>query len=174
MTPRPKHDLNALDPLADELAKQLGDLTPDMVEIDAMLGELAQRPGEPLGLSERVFLASVGSLPSESYRFADHAAKRSLFGRKLWFRSVSGQVAMAASVALAFGFALWFVLHPQRSAARSDAEAEFALAHALRPIQDGSTSALEGQIDYLLETNELTSPEDITSELAMLVRELEG
>jgi hypothetical protein len=162
-------------PRIEPLSPDLGDFTPEMVELDAMISEVAQQSGELQALRERVFLASVGQLPAETYRFADHAAKRGVLSQKLWFRSISGQVAMAASLALAFGVALWIVLrptHPDSSMARNDIESEFALAGAFRPLHEGP-NAFEGQFDYLLDTNELTSPDDINDEVAVLIQELE-
>jgi hypothetical protein len=176
---KPMHDLPRNQPNREfshiePLMGQHGDFTPELIEIDALLTEQAQASTIPQGLSERVFLASVSGLPQQSYKFVEFASGNRV--RKLWFRSVSGQVAMAASVALAFGIALWVVQRPnsnQPTLAHSDVETEFALASALRPAHEGSTTAWEGQFDYLLETNELTSPSDITDEVAVMIRELE-
>jgi hypothetical protein len=180
MNVNPNHDFSLREPLTGVL----GEFTPELIEIDALLAEQARCSGVPSELSDRVYLASVSMLPAtgDSYRFAEVAVRHEArqngqrwIGR-LRFRSISGQVAMAASLAMAFGIAVWFVQRPHSnfsSTAQVDVESEIALASALRPMHGDTAGALEGQFDYLLETNDMTSPDDITNELAMLVRELE-
>ena len=166
LTSTPNHDDNRgrLEPLP-------GDFAPELQAIDDRLAQLATRSVAPLGLNNRVFDASVEKLPierivSRRLRFVDH----------VWGRQIAwGQFAMAASVALAFGIALWFVQGPHtkpiENVAIHNADAEVSVATMLHLPSE--QSHLENEFDYLLETSELTSSDEITSELVMLVRELE-
>ena len=161
LTSTPNHDDNRgrLEPLP-------GDFAPELQAIDDRLAQLASRSVAPLGLTDRVFDASVEKLPSERL-----VSRRLRFVDRVWGRQIAwGQFAMAASVALAFGIALWFVQGPHtkpiENVAIHNADVEVSVATMLQ-------SHLENEFDYLLETSELTSSDEITSELVMLVRELE-
>lgn len=146
----------------------------DLRAVDEELAEHARQSPAPEGLCGRVFLASVEKLPSQlalerrlKFPFATLAARRGVWG----------QLAMAASVALAFGIALWFVQGPHtkppvKLVRTDDSDARVSLAAALRPLS-ADPAPFESDFSYLLETNDLTSADEITSELVMLVRELE-
>jgi hypothetical protein len=164
-TPNPDDRKQRLEPLP-------GDFSPRLQSIDERLSEVARQGSVPLGLSQRIFAASVERLPAQvrnerGLRFVD----------RVWSnRTAWGQFAMAASVAVAFGVAFWFVQGPHtkpvENIAHHNAEPDVSLAAMLRHLPSGQ-SHLEHDFDYLLETREMTSPDPITSELVMLVRELE-
>ena len=143
--------------------------SPEMRAVDDELRAQARQVEIPLGLSDRVFAASVKELPRELPGAGD---RRLRFPSWAVRHGVWGQLAMAASVALAFGIALWFVYgpHTKRAAGASDTAA--SLAAALRPLS-AEPDPFENDFSYLLETSDLNSAEDIKSELVMLVRELE-
>jgi anti-sigma-K factor RskA len=167
LTSNPNHDdrERRLEPLP-------GDFSPDLQAIDERLAELAAQSVVRSDLSQRVFAASVQNLPANvggnrNLRFVD----RVWGGRQAW-----GQFAMAASVAIAFGIALWFVqgphTNPINNVATLNSDVDVSVVSMLRHLP-AEPSHLENEFDYLLETSDLTSPDEITSELAMLVREME-
>lgn len=148
-----------------------GVFSPEMRAVDDELRAQARQAEIPLGLSDRVFAASVKQLPVDLPGAGD---RRLRFPFQSWTarHGVWGQLAMAASVALAFGVALWFVYGPHTKRATGASDTAASLAAALRPLSS-EPDPFESDFSYLLETSDLNSAEDIKSELVMLVRELE-
>ncbi len=80
---------------------------------DELLAQMVAREPVPAGLNERIFRASVTALPARLrlHRATRHAApagpRRLQFHRPVW-----GQLAMAASIGIAFVVAVWFLAQP--------------------------------------------------------------
>lgn len=138
-----------------------------LVELDQKLSGQAESQPTPVGLAERVFRASVSLLPHQH----EHASLR--FPRSVR-TPVWGQLAMAASVAVAFVVAAWF--HSATTTTPSDSDG--FVHHTPPPIVESMLSAgdrdaadstrpqllspevehllFDGESDYLLDTRDLT------------------
>jgi len=97
-----------------------GDFSPAMRELDSRLTQSARQTPASAGLVERVFEASASLLPE--HQTSDAAASRwrlipTVPGRALQLHRLAwGRVAMAASVLIACGIAVWFLEHAPASA----------------------------------------------------------
>ena len=171
-----KSNLDPIQPLPDEF---------DELQrvIDARLQLSVRSTAVPKGLSGRVFEASVMLLPKQasqpievrSLRLA--GTERSIFNRLAW-----GRLAMAASVFIAAGVGVWMmnqsspqklvVMGPERPVVRDTGLLDPLLAAEFATLPEGSASDVERELSYLLDTNELTSFDDLTGELALLVADL--
>lgn len=131
--------------------------------VDRHLSDAARQAPVRIGLSRRVFEASVDLLP----RAARPAP--TLAGPWSWNRLVWSRLALAACLVIVGTLAVRFLPHnatrwPELDAAPLD---ELALMFG-----DESTGQIDSDFAYLLDTHDLTSPDEITGELAMLVSDL--
>ena len=177
MNVNPNHPVNRIEPLP-------ADFDSEAQQVDALLSAQARRTAVPMGLTDRVFEASVKSLPRSrqpALRLAGSAAD--VQRRHVLFtlhRTAWGRAAMAASVAIVCGVA-WLML--QSSPAPSPDGSLLAIhtagpdANSLAASGDmlpvGSLDQLDNDMGYLLNTDTLTSMDEVHQELAMLVASLE-
>jgi hypothetical protein len=167
-------DLNPIPPLPqefDELQRS----------IDTQLRQTAHQTIVPMGLSDRVFEASVMLLPRQASEPVEIRSlrlvgtERSIFNRLAW-----GRLAMAASVLIAAGVGVWMVnqsapspvVGPGTIVFLDPQPSDSALAAEFATLPEGAASDVERELSYLLDTNELTSFDDLTGELALLVADL--
>ncbi|MHC4947654.1 MAG: hypothetical protein ACYTG1_05265 [Planctomycetota bacterium] len=163
--------MDALNPHEGRFEPLPGDFEPELLDLDARLVRDARHGRVPSGLVDRVFRASAGLLPAPAplpLRSPGVPATGALWGR----------LAMAASVGLAFVVGSW-LLRAERT--RPGPPVHVAVAPAglatSRVLDREAEQVLFGadgssEVGYLLETRDLTL-DDLSSELAMLVAELE-
>jgi hypothetical protein len=176
--PRFHSRLNGADPLP-------GDFDAQSRQVDELLSVQMRRRAVPMGLSDRVFEASAKLLSrprQPALRLVDTSADsprhRLLF---TWHRTAWGRVALAASVALAFGVAIMLAQRSPTSpnnrslVVRTDigpvTPASFNGQGEMIPA--GSLDKLDSEMAYLLNTGEMTSLDDVHQELLTLVAVLE-
>ena len=138
--------------------------------IDARLANAVQDQEVPAGLNTRVFQASVSMLPHrrKSTKLRLVGAGQAALERLTW-----GRLAMAAMVMLACCVAIW-VLNSQRNAPGNGGMVARNVSLArIDWMPQEATAKLDQDLSYLLDTNDLTSPDDINHDLVMLVSELE-
>jgi hypothetical protein len=157
------------------------ELPPDLERIDESLADLAKRDQAPPGLTDRIYEASVSALPRLRLRGRAAAGpQRMRFHRPVW-----GQLAMAASIGLAFVLVAWFLSMPTGAPDRNDLIAERTDApvvrtvarHSVRLTPEAEWLLLETgfngeRISYLVETRDITFA-DLRSESERLFDELE-
>jgi len=151
--------------------------------IDAQLRASARQGAVPMGLSGRVFEASVMLLPKQASETVEVRSlrlvgtERSIFNRLAW-----GRLAMAASVLIAAGVGVWMMnqsappslvaIVPNGPLTGDSNFLDPMLASDFATLPEGAASDVERDLSYLLDTNELTSFDDLTGELALLVADL--
>ena len=138
--------------------------------IDARLARAADEQEFRAGLNARVFQASVSMLP---HRRKSTRLRLVSAGQAAFQRLTVGRLAMAAMVLLSCSVAIW-VLNSQRSL--SGGGGMMVRNASLTPIDwmpQEATARIDRDLSYLLDTNDLTSPDDINHDLVMLVSELE-
>jgi hypothetical protein len=138
--------------------------------IDARLAEAAELQELPVGLNARVFQASVSMLP---HRRKSTRLRLVSAGQAAFQRLTLGRLAMAAMVLLSCSVAIW-VLNSQHN--MPDGGGMVARSVSLTPIDwmpQEATARIDRDLSYLLDTSDLTSPDDINHDLVMLVSELE-
>lgn len=84
-------------------------LPPDLRHVDASLAEMAAREAMPVGLADRTYEASVTALPKQRLRLRGRIQTTSVHRPLRFHRTAWGQLAMAASVALAFVIGAMFL-----------------------------------------------------------------
>ncbi len=140
-------------------------------EIDDRLALEARRALVPDGLAERVLRASVASVasPPRARRLRPVRPTREPLWSVAW-----GRLALAASVALAMGAALWLFQgpSPQRGFDPGDHAARGALPPEVEWLLMESAAEGDREFASLLDTRDLTF-DDLVGELAMLVANLE-
>jgi len=158
-----EHSGNRIDPLPAEFSAAHR-------EIDARLGEVVAQEEIPAGLNSRLFQASVLMLP---HRRKSRTLRLVGAGQAALERLTLGRLAMAAMVLLSCSVAIW-VLNSQHGISGGGGVLVRNVSHA--PIDwmpQEATAKLDRDLSYLLETNDLTSPDDINHDLVKLVSELE-
>ena len=148
-----------------------------------MITEQTRQMRVPLGLNDRVFQASAKSLPrtrQPALRLAGTSAE--VQRRHVLFtlhRTAWGRAAMAAAVAIVCGMA-WLMLQNGSTSTPSESllaistpgqNATLAVNGDMLPA--GSIDQLDSEMGYLLNTDRLTSMDEVHQELAMLVASLE-
>ena len=169
MNPYPDHLAQPRDPLPAEFGPELG-------RVDDAVAQAASGAPLPAGLADRVFEASVARMPRPLLRPATlRPAARRWAGTAPVRSSRWSSLAMAASVALAFGVASWLVRPPASPENRSllvDSRTDDVLAPdvvwlLMQPAAEG-----DPEVASLLDTEDMTF-DDLAGELAMLVSRLE-
>ncbi len=148
------------------------DFSGGLREIDDRLARAARREAVPLGLADRVLRASVEYLPSppRPRRLQPVRAAREPLWSLAW-----GRLALAASVVLAVGAALWLVEGPtERSnvVLVGDGGVRGALPPEVERLLMEPAAGGDSELASLLDTRDLTF-DDLARELAMLVANLE-
>ncbi len=172
MNPYPDHLADPRDPLPAEFGPELG-------RVDDAVAQAASGAPLPAGLADRVFEASVARMPRSLLRPATlRPAARRWAGTAPVRSSRWSRLAMAASVALAFGVASWLVrppvpsTSPQNRRLLADSRTGDILAPdvvwlLMQPAAEG-----DPEVASLLDTEDMTF-DDLAGELAMLVSRLE-
>lgn len=167
MNPYPDHLAQPRDPLPAEFGPELG-------RVDDAVAQAASGAPLPAGLADRVFEASVARMPRPLLRPATlRPAARRWAGTAPVRSSRWSRLAMAASVALAFGVASWLVRPPAPPASPEsrrllvDSRTDVLVWLLMQPAAEG-----DPELASLLETEDMTF-EDLAGELAMLVSRLE-
>ncbi len=172
MNPYPDHLAEPRDPLPAEFGPELG-------RVDDAVAQAASGAPLPAGLADRVFEASVARMPRPLLRPATlRPAARRWAGTAPVRSSRWSRLAMAASVALAFGVASWLVrppvpsTSPQNRRLLADSRNDDILAPdvvwlLMQPAAEG-----DPEVASLLDTEDMTF-DDLAGELAMLVSRLE-
>jgi hypothetical protein len=161
--------------------------------IDHLLNANARQMIEPVGLRRRIFEASIAALPVErqpALHLVGTDSEGSVHGLAARRRLTWSRMAMAASVALAFGIGtLMFMSSPKPTATMeiaavdrahspaahvlSSTEAAAIAMSDLNKLPAGSIDRLDGQMNYLLNTRDVASLDDVRGELLTLVAALE-
>ncbi len=172
MNPYPDHLADPRDPLPAEFGPELG-------RVDDAVGQAAGGAPLPAGLADRVFEASVARMPRPLLRPTTlrPAAKR-WAGAAPVRSSRWSRLAMAASVALAFGVAGWLVRPPvpqespenRRLLVASPTDDVLAPDVVWLLMQPAAEN--DPEVALLLDTEDMTF-DDLAGELAMLVSRLE-
>ena len=143
------------------------DFSPGLREIDDRLAREARREAVPLGLADRVLRASVEYLPSPPRPRRLQPVREPLWSLG-W-----GRLALAASVVLAVGAALWLVEGPtERMVVVGDGGVRGALLPEVERLLMEPAAGVASELASLLDTRDLTF-DDLAGELAMLVANLE-
>lgn len=138
--------------------------------VDARLAVAAQLQAAPAGLNTRVFQASVSMLP----RRRQSATLRLVSaGHAAFQRLTLGRLAMAAMVLLACSVAVWVMNSQRQVQSGGSLVAHKASRTRIDWLPQEATDKLDRDLSYLIDTNNLTSPDDINHDLVMLVSELE-
>jgi hypothetical protein len=161
--------------------------------IDHLLNANARQMIEPVGLRNRIFEASIAALPAErqpTLRLVGSDIEGGVQVVSARRRLTWSRLAMAASVALAFGIGtLMFMSSPKPNSTMemaavdrphtpaalvpsSTEEAAIAMSD-LNKLPAGSIDRLDGQMNYLLNTRDVASLDDVRGELLTLVAALE-
>ncbi len=148
------------------------DFSPGLREIDDRLAREARRETVPMGLADRVFRASVEYLPSppRPRRLRPVRTAREPLWSLAW-----GRLALAASVVLAVGAALWLVQGRSGRIERveiGDVAVRGALPPEVERLLMEPVGGGDSELASLLDTRDLTF-DDLAGELAMLVAKLE-
>src|SRR5262245_2589889 len=159
------------------------DFSAELRAIDDALSEAAQKSPVPVGLSERVFEASSGLLTRHGATSSQPEVRTLRFPQLRFAQLSRGRLAMAASLAMAFGVAVWF-LQPHSSppsdsvvavdgdgwalnrAAHSSVTIDLPEAFELLPTD--SVAQRESEYVPYLVTSEVTYAEDLHDALVML------
>jgi hypothetical protein len=171
-SPNHRFPRRGVDPLPGDLFE------PELREIDAQLRRVAAQAAEemPADLSDRVFAASVGLLPRSPAHLVTTARRDRVRVRRLISRPWAGRLAMAASLAFAFGVCSLFVRAPLGPPmnARGDRDGEILLAAYTNVLSEQpDEQELGHEMSYLLETGALSSYDELTGEMEALIAELE-
>ncbi len=149
------------------------DFSPGLREIDDRLAREARREAVPQGLADRVLRASVEYLPSppRPRRLQPVRTAREPLWSLGW-----GRLALAASVVLAVGAALWLVRPieppPIDVVVVGDGGVRGALPPEVERLLMEPAAGGDSELASLLDTRDLTF-DDLAGELAMLVANLE-
>ena len=148
------------------------DFSPGLQEIDDRLAREARREAVPMGLADRVLRASVEYLPSppRPRRLQPVRTAREPLWSLGW-----GRLALAASVVLAVGAALWLVEGPTARVDMvvvGDGGVRGALLPEVERLLMEPAAGVASELASLLDTRDLTF-DDLAGELAMLVANLE-
>ena len=161
-----EHSGNRIDPLPAEFSAA-------HQEIDARLAEAAAQEEIPAGLNARVFQASVSMLP---HRRKSRTLRLVGAGQAAFERLTLGRLAMAAMVLLSCSVAIWVLnsQHHMSGISGSGGILARSVSHAsIDWMPQEATAKIDRDLSYLLDTNDLTSPDDINHDLVKLVSELE-
>ncbi len=162
MNPYPDRLAEPRDPLPAAFGPQLG-------RVDDAVAQAASGAPLPAGLADRVFEASVARMPRPLLRPETlRPAARRWAGTAPVRSSRWSRLAMAASVALAFGVASWLVRPPVPPAGPENRGLQPDVVWLLmQPAAEG-----DPEVASLLDTEDMTF-DDLAGELAMLVSRLE-
>ena len=173
MNPYPDHLADPRDPLPAEFGPELG-------RVDDAVAHAASGAPLPAGLADRVFEASVARMPRPLLRPATlRPAARRWAGTAPVRSSRWSRLAMAASVALAFGVASWLVRPPvpppspeNRGVLVITSTTDDVLAPDVVWLLMQPAAENDPEVALLLDTEDMTF-DDLAGELAMLVSRLE-
>ena len=149
------------------------DFSPGLREIDERLAREARREAIPMGLADRVLRASLDYLPSpRPRRLQPVRTTREPLWSVAW-----GRLALAASVVLAVGAALWLVQGRSGPTGddmvkAGDGGVRGALPPEVERLLMEPVGGGDSELASLLDTRDLTF-DDLAGELAMLVANLE-
>lgn len=161
--------------------------------LDELLGASARQTIEPMGLRDRVFEASISALPATrqpALRLVGSVRDLRPSMVPVWRRVTWSRLAMAASVALAFCVgALMLKTSPKPISTfevakvggpavlavkfESTSDAAAVAMSEVNGLPADSIDQLDGQMNYLLQTRDVTSLDDVRGELLTLVAALE-
>ena len=137
------------------------DVAPGLRRLDASLGRLAHGADVPAGLARRVFTASVRLLPVRPLTAA--AGRRAPTTSWRWpdLGVLSGRLALAATLALAFVMAARFLERPP-GAGDSMVGADLGF------LESDPLEQLDNEFAYLLDTGTVTR-DDVTGEMNLMI-----
>jgi hypothetical protein len=168
-------DLRSNSPLTPTAEPLPGDVSPALRSLDSRLAIMAFSAGVPLGLADRVFdasrpmLANVAETQPRLRLVGSSAVARVVLPlhRQRWAR-----LAMAASVLLACGAAIWMMerspaVDPTADTMARAGHVAETVAFTLQPAHVCAGCHYEDNLAYLFETSSMTTAE-LTQDIAML------
>lgn len=152
------------EPLPDEFALELRDL-------DARLGAMARQSAVPVGMSDRVLIASIAAKVSEQpqLRLVGSGLVR---GARPLHQQAWARLAMAACLTVVCGLGV-LMMQPTANDRRSELASGTitpgvsTVSFTLRPSHESAAGHYEDNLGYLLETNSMTT-DDLANDIAML------